>query len=125
MKEITGGKLCHVVYDGVGRTTYPGSVDCLRPRGMFVAFGNSSGSIDNFDFNALGPKGGLFATRPMLPWYIQTREELLEGVGDLFGVVQSGAVKVEINHRYPLRDVAQAHRDLESRKTSGAGILIP
>jgi NADPH2:quinone reductase len=125
VKEITGGKLCHVVYDGVGKATYPGSIDCLRPRGMFVAFGNASGPVDNFDFNALGPKGGLFATRPMLPWYVQTREELLEGVRDLFAVVEKGIVKVAINHRYALRDAAQAHRDLEGRKTTGSAVLIP
>ena len=125
VKEITQGKLCHVVYDGVGKSTYPGSIDCLRPRGVFASFGNASGPIDNFDFNALGPKGGLFATKPMLPWYVQTREELLEGVRDLFGVIENGAVKIAINHRYGLRDVAQAHRDLEARKTTGSAVLIP
>jgi NADPH2:quinone reductase len=125
VKEITQGKLCHVVYDGVGKSTYPGSIECLRPRGMFVSFGNASGQIENFDFNALGPKGGLFATKPMLPWYVQTREELLEGVRDLFDVVTKGAVKIAINHRYALRDAAQAHRDLEARKTTGSALLLP
>jgi NADPH2:quinone reductase len=125
VKDLTKGALCHVVYDGVGKATYPGSIDCLRPRGVFVAFGNASGPIDNFDFNALGPKGGLFATRPMLPWYIQTRAELLEGVRDLFDVVKRGVVKIAINHRYALRDAAQAHRDLEGRRTTGSAVLIP
>ncbi|HET9903444.1 MAG TPA: quinone oxidoreductase [Xanthobacteraceae bacterium] len=125
VKEITKGALCHVVYDGVGKTTYPGSIECLRPRGMFVAFGNASGPIENFDFNALGPKGGLFATRPMLPWYVQTRDELLEGANELFRVVENGTVKVAINHRYALREVAQAHRDLEGRRTTGSAILLP
>jgi NADPH2:quinone reductase len=125
VKDITQGKLCHAVYDGVGKSTYPGSIDCLRPRGMFVSFGNASGAVENFDFNALGPKGGLYATKPMLPWYVQTREELLEGVQDLFDVVAKGAVKVAINHRYALRDAAQAHRDLEARRTTGSAVLIP
>jgi NADPH:quinone reductase len=125
VKEITGGKLCHVVYDSIGKTTYPGSIDCLRARGMFVSFGNASGPIENFDFNSLGPKGGLFTSKPMLPWYVQTREELLEGVRDLFDVVSNGVVKISINHRYALKDVARAHRDLEGRKTTGSAVLIP
>lgn len=125
VKEITSGKLCHVVYDSIGRSTYPGSIDCLRPRGMFVSFGNASGPIEHFDFNSLGPKGGLFTSKPMLPWYVQTREDLLEGVRDLFEVVQKGIVKISINHRYALKDVAHAHRDLEGRKTTGSAVLIP
>jgi NADPH2:quinone reductase len=125
VKEITQGKLCHVVYDGVGKSTYPGSIDCLRARGYFVNFGFASGQIDNFDFAALGPKGGLFATRPMLPFYVETRPELLEGARELFDVVAKGAVKIAINHRYALKDVAQAHRDLEGRKTTGSAVLVP
>jgi NADPH2:quinone reductase len=125
VKQITGGKLCHVVYDGVGQATYPGSVDCLRPRGMLVAFGNASGAIQNFDVNALGPKGSLFVTRPMLPNYIETREELLTAANDLFAVVTSGAVKIPVTRTYALRDAAQAHRDLEARATTGSCILVP
>jgi NADPH2:quinone reductase len=125
VKQITGGRLCHVVYDGVGQATYPGSVDCLRPRGMLVAFGNASGAIQNFDVNALGPKGSLFVTRPMLPNYIETREELLTAANDLFAVVTSGAVKIPVTRTYALRDAAQAHRDLEARATTGSCILVP
>jgi NADPH2:quinone reductase len=125
VKQITGGKLCHVVYDGVGQATYPGSVDCLRPRGMLVAFGNASGAIQNFDVNALGSKGSLFVTRPMLPNYIETREELLTAANDLFAVVTSGAVKIPVTRTYALRDAAQAHRDLEARATTGSCILVP
>jgi NADPH:quinone reductase len=125
VKEITQGKLCHVVYDGVGQATYPGSLDCLRPRGMFVAFGNASGAIENFDFNGLGPRGSLTATRPMLPHYVETREDLLAATGALFDVVSSGAVKIPVSRTYKLRDIAQAHRDLEARQTTGSCILVP
>ena len=93
VKELTGGKLCNVVYDGVGKATYPGSLDCLRSRGMFVAFGNASGPIDDFDFNGLGPRGSLFAARPMLPHHVETRADLLTAAHELFEVVLSGAVK--------------------------------
>jgi NADPH2:quinone reductase len=125
VKEITAGRLCHVVYDGVGKATYPGSLDCLRPRGMFVAFGNASGAIENFDFNGLGPRGSLIATRPMLPHYVETREELLTAARELFEVVGSGKVKIPVSRTYALRDVAQAHRDLEARATTGSCILAP
>lgn len=125
VKEITQGKLCHVVYDGVGKATYPGSLDCLRPRGMFVAFGNASGPINNFDFNSLGPRGSLIATRPMMTHFIEAREDLLTAAGELFNAVTSGAVKIPVTRTYSLRDVAQAHRDLEARATIGSCVLVP
>ncbi|HXX04400.1 MAG TPA: quinone oxidoreductase [Xanthobacteraceae bacterium] len=125
VKEITGGKLCEVVYDGIGKQTFPGSLDCLRPLGMFVSFGSSSGPIEAFNINLLQFKGSLFATRPTLNTYAAKREDLLAIAGDLFAVVGSGAVKIPVNQKYPLRDAAKAHRDLESRATTGSSILIP
>ena len=125
VKEITDGKLCEVVYDGVGKATFPASLDCLKPLGMFVSFGNSSGSVEAFNINLLQTKGSLFATRPTLNTYAAKREDLLAIAGDLFGIVASGKVKIPINQRYPLKDAAKAHRDLESRATTGASILIP
>ena len=125
VKEITGGKLCEVVYDGVGKSTFPASLDCIKPLGMFVSFGNSSGSIEAFSINLLQQKGSLFATRPTLNTYAAKREDLLAIASDLFGVVTSGKVKIPINQKYALKDVQQAHRDLEARKTTGSTILIP
>jgi NADPH2:quinone reductase len=125
VKEVTGGKLCHVVYDGVGKATFPASLDCLRPLGMFASFGSASGPIEAFNINILSAKGSLFATRPTLNTYTATREDLLATANDLFTVVASGAVKVPVNQKYPLKDAVQAHRDLEGRKTTGASILIP
>jgi len=125
VKEITQGRLCEVVYDGVGKATFPASLDCLRSFGMFVSFGNSSGSIEAFNINLLQAKGSLYATRPTLNTYAANREDLLAIAGDLFGMVASGKVKIPINQRYPLKDAAKAHRDLESRATSGSSILIP
>ena len=125
VKEITAGKLCDVVYDGVGKATFPGSLDCLRPLGMFVSFGSASGQIEAFNINILQTKGSLFATRPTLNTYTAKREDLLSIAKELFAVVGSGAVKIPINQKYPLRDAAKAHRDLESRATTGTSILIP
>ena len=125
VKEITGGKLCHVVYDGVGKATFPASLDCLRPLGMFVSFGSASGQIDAFNINVLQAKGSLFATRPTLNHYAATREDLLACANDLFEVVASGAVKIPVNHKYTLKDAQKAHRDLESRATTGSIILLP
>ena len=125
VKEITGGKLCQVVYDGVGKATFPASLDCIKPLGMFVSFGSSSGPIDAFNINLLQTKGSLFATRPTLNTYAAKREDLLEIAKDLFDVVMSGAVKIPVNQKYPLKDAQKAHRDLESRKTTGASILLP
>jgi NADPH2:quinone reductase len=125
VKEITGGKLCDVVYDGIGKTTFPASLDCLRPLGMFVSFGSAAGPIEAFNMNLLQFKGSLFATRPTLNTYAAKRTDLLAIADELFAVVGSGAVKVPINQTYPLRDAAKAHRDLESRNTTGASILVP
>jgi NADPH2:quinone reductase len=125
VKEITGGQLCHVVYDGIGKMTFPGSLDCLRPLGMFVSFGSASGQIDAFNINILQAKGSLYATRPTLNTYAAKREDLVAIANDLFDVVGKGAVKVPINQKYPLRDAQKAHRDLEGRATTGSSILIP
>jgi NADPH:quinone reductase len=125
VKEITGGKLCDVVYDSIGKTTFPASLDCLRPLGMFVSFGSSSGQIDAFNINILQAKGSLFATRPTLNTYAAKREDLLAIANDLFAVVGSGAVKIPVNQKYALRDAAKAHRDLEGRATTGCSILVP
>lgn len=125
VKRITGGKLCDAVYDSVGKDTFPGSLDCLRPMGMFVSFGQSSGPIPPFDMSILSQKGALYATRPTLFVYNAKREDLEASAKALFDVVSSGAVKIMINQRHPLREVAAAHRDLEGRKTTGTTILIP
>jgi NADPH2:quinone reductase len=125
VKDITGGKLCDVVYDGIGKTTFPASLDCIRPLGMFVSFGASSGPIDAFNINLLQQKGSLFATRPTLNTYAAKRADLLAIAQGLFDVVASGAVKIPINQKYPLRDAQKAHRDLEGRATTGSSILIP
>ena len=125
VKEITGGKMCDVVYDGVGKTTFPGSLDCLKPMGMFASFGASSGQIDAFNINLLQFKGSLFATRPTLNHYAAKREDLLAMAKDLFDVVGSGAVKIDVAGSYPLKQARKAHEDLEARKTTGSLILIP
>src|SRR5271156_303603 len=125
VKEITGGKLCDVVYDGIGKTTFPASLDCIRPLGMFVSFGSASGQIDAFNINILQQKGSLFATRPTLNTYAAKRADLLDIADHLFEVVESGAVKIPANQKYPLREAQQAHRDLEGRNTTGSSILIP
>jgi NADPH:quinone reductase len=125
VKEITGGKLCEVVYDGVGNATFPASLDCIKPLGMFVSFGSASGPVDAFNINILQTKGSLFATRPTLNTYVAKREDLLKTANDLFEVVASGAVKIPINQKYPLKDAQEAHRDLESRGTTGSTILVP
>ncbi|MBO6539499.1 MAG: quinone oxidoreductase [Rhizobiaceae bacterium] len=122
--EITGGKKCDVVYDSVGKDTFEGSLDCLKPRGMFVSFGNASGPVPPFAPTLLSQKGSLFVTRPTLFTYIATRPELEASAGALFDVVSSGAVKINVNQRYQLKDAAQAHTDLEGRKTSGATVLL-
>ncbi|BAT60626.1 quinone oxidoreductase 1 [Variibacter gotjawalensis] len=125
VKEITGGKLCDVVYDGVGAATYPASLDCIRPLGMWVSFGNASGPVKDFNLGLLAQKGSLFATRPTLFSYIASREQLVETANDLFDVVGSGAVKIPISKTYALKDAAQAQTDLEARKTTGSIILKP
>jgi NADPH2:quinone reductase len=123
VKEITGGKGCEVVYDGVGKDTFPGSLDCLKPRGLWVSFGNASGPVPPFEMAILAAKGSLFATRPTLNTYVATREELLATAQDLFDVVAKGHVKIPINQTYPLSKVADAHRDLEARKTVGSTVF--
>src|ERR1700757_2402654 len=125
VKDITGGKLCDVVYDGVGKTTFPASLDCIRPLGMFVSFGSAPGPISAFNINLLQTKGSLFAPRPTLNHYAAKREDLVAIANDLFDVVGKGAVKVPINQKYPLRDAQKAHRDLEGRSTTGSSILLP
>jgi NADPH2:quinone reductase len=123
--EITHGRKCDVVYDSVGKDTFEGSLDCLRVRGMFVSFGQSSGPIPPFNMAILSQKGSLFATRPTLFQYISKREELEASAKALFEVVKAGTVKIVINQRYALADAAQAHSDLEARKTTGTTVLIP
>jgi NADPH:quinone reductase len=125
VKEITGGKKCDVVYDSIGKDTFPASLDCLKPLGLFVTFGNASGPIDAFNAGILAAKGSLYMTRPTLGTYTATRADLVATASDLFEVVGSGAVKINVNHKYALKDAAQAHTDLEGRKTTGSIILLP
>jgi NADPH2:quinone reductase len=125
VKEITSGKLCDVVYDSVGKDTFPASLDCLHPLGYFVSFGSSSGQIEAFNINILQAKGSLFATRPTLNHYAAKREDLISCSADLFEKVGSGAVKIPVNQTYALKDAVKAHRDLESRRTTGVSILVP
>ena len=124
-REITGGKGVDVVYDSVGQATFMKSLDCLRPMGMMVSFGQSSGLVPPFDPGLLSAKGSLFLTRPTLMTYTAERDALLAHAQDLFEVVQSGAVKIEIQQTYPLSEAARAHQDLEARKTTGSTILLP
>ena len=121
--RITGGAKLPVVYDSVGRDTFLKSLDCLRPRGLMVNYGNASGPADPFPPNLLAQKGSLFLTRPTLFHYIATRQELEQSASDLFEMVLGGKVKVDVAQRYALKDVAQAHRDLEARRTTGSTIL--
>ncbi len=125
VKDITGGKGVKVVYDSIGKDTFERSLDCLRPLGLMASFGNASGPVPPFAIGALGPKGSLYITRQTLFTHIATREDTQTMADDLFAVVTSGAVKIRIDQRYPLADVAQAHRDLESRKTTGSTVLLP
>ena len=125
VEEITDGRGVDVVYDSVGQATFMKSLDCLRPMGMMVSFGQSSGNVGPLDLGILSAKGSLFLTRPSLMTYTAKREDLLAHARDLFGVVEKGAVKIEINQTYPLAEAAQAHRDLEGRKTTGSTLLIP
>ena len=125
VKEITGGKLCEVVYDGIGKATFPASLDCIKPLGLFASFGSASGPIDAFNINILQTKGSLFATRPTLNTYVATRPELLNAAKELFEVVGSGAVKIPVNQKFPLKEAQKAHRELEGRATTGSTILLP
>ena len=125
VKSLTGGKGVPVVYDSVGKTTWDGSLDCLRPRGLMVSFGNASGPVPPVNLAILSQKGSLYVTRPTLATYIASRTDLEETARSLFDVVKSGSVKIETTKRYKLADAAQAHRDLEGRKTTGSIVLVP
>ena len=125
VRELTGGEGVAVVYDGVGKDTFAASLDCLRPRGMMATFGNASGAVPAFDPLTLTQKGSLFLTRPKLADYTSRRDELLDIGQELFNVVVGGQVKIEVNQTYPLSEAAQAHRDLEARKTTGSTIFLP
>jgi NADPH2:quinone reductase len=125
VKAITGGKGVPVVYDSVGKDTFPASLDCLQPRGLFVSFGNSSGPIAAFNIIALAQKGSLYATRPTLATYAAKREDLTTMADELFGMVRAGKVKSEARQSFALKDAAEAHRALESRATTGATVLLP
>ena len=122
--KVTGGAKLPVVYDSVGNATFMKSLDCLKPRGLMVSFGNSSGPVGAFAPILLSQKGSLFLTRPSLFHYIATRRELEQSAGELFDVVRSGKVKIEVKQRFPLKDAAEAHRALESRETAGSTILL-
>jgi len=125
VKQITGGAKVPVVFDSVGKDTFMGSLDCLKPRGLLAMFGNGSGPVAAFDLNLLAAKGSLYVTRPSLMVYTARREDLEAGAKELFDMVKSGKVKIEVNQTYALKDAAQAHRDLESRKTTGSTVLLP
>lgn len=123
--DITRGEKCDVVYDSVGQQTWKGSLDCLKPLGLYVLFGNSSGAVTDFNPLLLGQKGSLFMTRPTLFGYTAKRKDLVDVANDLFDVVKSGAVKIPIGKRFALKDAADSHRALEGRDTTGSTILIP
>lgn len=123
--KITKGAKLPVVYDGVGKDTWNGSLDLLQPRGLMVSFGNASGAVPPVNLGILAQKGSLYVTRPTLGTYVARREDLVANANELFDVVKKGIVKIEVNQTHPLKDAAQAHRDLESRKTTGSTVLIP
>jgi NADPH2:quinone reductase len=125
VRELTGGKGVPVVYDSVGKTTFAGSLKALRPRGVLASFGEASGDPEPISARELGNLGSLYVTHPSLIDYTATRAELLETANDLFDMVAGGKIKIEINHTYPLSEAAQAHRDVEARKTTGSVVLIP
>jgi NADPH2:quinone reductase len=124
VKEITGGRGVDVVYDSVGQTTFMKSLDCLKPMGTMVSFGQASGPVQPFELGVLAAKGSLFLTRPSLMTYTAKREDLLTHARSLFEVVEKGAVKIEIHQTYPLAKAARAHQDLENRKTTGSSVLL-
>ncbi|MFZ6770454.1 quinone oxidoreductase family protein [Undibacterium sp. Di26W] len=125
VREITDGKGVPVVYDSIGKDTFINSLDCLAPLGMMVSFGNASGPVPSFSLNELAARGSLFITRPSLMSYTAKRDDLEQMAAQLFSMVESGKIKIDIRQRYALSEVAQAHRDLEARKTTGSTILIP
>jgi NADPH2:quinone reductase len=123
--EITKGKKCEVVYDGVGKTTFMKSLDCLKPLGLMVTYGNASGAVEPFNLGLLSAKGSLFITRPTLNSYTATAKDLQATAKDLINVIVKKKVKIEVNQTYALKDAQQAHRDLEARKTTGQTVLLP
>jgi NADPH2:quinone reductase len=125
VKDITAGQGVKVVYDSIGKDTFEKSLDCLRPLGLLASFGNASGPVPPFAIGALGAKGSLYITRATLFTHIATQEATQAMADELFAVVQSGAVKIRIDQRYPLADVARAHRELEARNTTGSSVLLP
>ena len=125
VKELTNGKGVPVVYDGVGKAMFPSSLDCLSPRGLYVNFGNASGPVPPLDMLMLSAKGSLYVTRPTLVTYTSTRPALLAMADEMFGLVKSGKIVNDARQTYALKDAAQAHRDLEARKTTGSTLLIP
>ena len=125
VKALTKGEGVDVVYDSIGKDTFPASLDCLKRRGMWVSFGQASGPVPEFRINLLAQKGSLFATRPALGDYIATRKELVSAANDLFGVIAKGKVRIAINQTYPLSEAERAHRELEGRLTTGSTLLIP
>lgn len=125
VKAYTKDQGVDVVYDSVGKDTFPGSLDCLKPLGMWVSFGQASGPVPEFKINLLAQKGSLYATRPSLGTYTASRKDLVEASNELFEVVGSGAVRVAVNQTYPLSEAARAHRDLEARLTTGSSVLLP
>ncbi len=125
VKELTGGAKVPVVFDGVGKDTWEGSLDCLQPRGLMVSFGNASGAVTGVNLGILAAKGSLFVTRPTLATHVTPRAKLEASAEELFDMISSGKVKVEIDQRYKLADAAQAHIDLAGRKTTGSSVLVP
>jgi len=125
VKELTAGKGVPVVYDGVGKAMFPASLDCLAPRGLYVNFGNASGPVPPLDMLMLSAKGSLYVTRPTLVTYTATRSALLAMAEEMFGLVKAGNIVSEARQTYALKDAAQAHRDLEARKTTGSTVLLP
>jgi NADPH2:quinone reductase len=125
VRELTGGAGVKVVYDSVGKDTFERSLDCLSPFGLLASFGSSSGPVPPFNLGLLGPKGSLYVTRPTLFTHLATREATQAMADDLFAMVADGHVKIPVERRYPLADAAQAHRDLEARKTTGCSVLLP
>jgi NADPH2:quinone reductase len=125
VKKITGGAMVPVVYDSVGKDTWAASLDCLAPLGLMASYGNASGPVPPFDLGILGAKGSLYLTRPSLATYAAKRSDLERVANDLFSVVTSGAVKIQVNQTFPLQDAAKAHIALESRQTTGSTVLIP
>ena len=125
VREITNGAGCDVVYDSVGRDTFPASLDCLKPRGLWASFGQSSGPLPEINLAILSQKGSLFATRPTLFSYIARRDDLEETAADLFAVIADGTVKISVNQRFDLADARSAHEALEGRRTTGGTVLLP